>query len=316
MLKLQLTISPEKIPPLRTDIAILELIHERWPYFSRAQLRRWFEAERIKINQRKIPRSELLAPGTYEVVVENWSEDEMSGPRARASTQGCFLPIIFEDNNLLVLNKSSGTPSIPHNPDETETAVGAALALHPELANTGRGGLEPAILHRLDTGTSGLLVFAKNTRTFERLKNDWSSGKIIKQYRALVRPSSKLTTPPEALHAMTITTPLAHAPKSTKRMVACKGHYEKLPDQLEAETKILEVRTIRPNYLDLTITIRTGVMHQIRCHLSHLEWPIQGDEIYRGTPSKRLWLHAWRLVIPKEDSGAIELEAPLPESWP
>ena len=83
---------------------------------------------------------------------------------------------------------------------------------------------------------------------------------------------------------------------------------------LEARTEILEVRRASrtQELYDLTVRIETGVMHQIRCHLASQGWPIQGDPIYRGAPSSRLWLHAWRLEIPP----LLSLEAALPDLWP
>src|ERR671925_567284 len=108
--------------------------------------------------------------------MEESQEGNRMGPRfpkltkkALLSKRGPFLPMIYEDETLLVIHKASGVPSVPHDEDETETAVGAALAHTSALIGIGNRPLEPGLLHRLDTGTSGLLVFAKSQAEFTRL---------------------------------------------------------------------------------------------------------------------------------------------------
>jgi 23S rRNA pseudouridine1911/1915/1917 synthase len=222
-----------------------------------------------------------------------------------------------------ILNKTSGTPSVPHSVQETETAVGAALAHLPALSGIGRQGYEPGILHRLDTGTSGVLVFAKNQATFEIVKNLWKTPEVTKTYRALVKardPARAFELQKPLREPIEITTPLAHDPKSSKKMIALetvqmieRGLYR--GKALPTHTRIISVLpTSRHGVLDLEIEIETGVMHQIRCHLASLGWPILGDPLYQGAPAQRLFLHAWKIRI-KLPSGALEIEAPLPAVW-
>src|SRR5690606_29289920 len=90
-----------------------------------------------------------------------------SSTEALPSPEGSFITVIYEDEDLLVLNKPSGIPSVPHSAVETKTAVGSALAHYPRLAGVGTRPLEPGLLHRLDTGTSGCLAFAKNAAAFD-----------------------------------------------------------------------------------------------------------------------------------------------------
>lgn len=249
--------------------------------------------------------------------------------KAKASLKGAFIPVVFENDALFVLDKPSGTPSIPQEADESETAVGAALAHFSEISEVGRMGLEPGILHRLDTLTSGLLVFAKSETEYRRLHSLWKKGAVRKYYRALVSQKISAKKTGKALSAfelsefqksqpISISLPMGHNKKSSKRMVALFPN-KKNPairgKPLPAVT-IIHSSQVRENEIfDLELEIKTGVMHQIRCHLASEGWPIVGDPIYHGAPSSRLWLHAWKLEIPTESGEVLRIESKLPEGW-
>lgn len=249
---------------------------------------------------------------------------------ASASRKGAFLPVIYEDEDLLVLHKASGVPSVPHSPQETETAVGAALAHAPQLAGIqGARPLEPGLLHRLDTLTSGILAFAKSTSEYERLRGVWRANQVRKVYRARVPAVAN----PRALHRvaplaelrepMELAFPLGRDPKSSRRMLALVGRAANTRIRgkpLAALTKIQRVQTgpLQPGReasLELELEIRTGVMHQIRVTLAAIGYPIVGDPIYRGSASERLWLHAWRLELPLKSGVQLKLQAALPDGW-
>jgi 23S rRNA pseudouridine1911/1915/1917 synthase len=298
---------------VRLDVALLAELQKVAPYVSRASLKPWFKAGHVLLNERPAPASHLLRRGTHEVRLLRWSDSLAHGPRAQASQEGAFLPVVYEDDDLLVLHKLTGIPSVPQDGEEGRTAVGAALAYLPSLQSIGRGGFEPAILHRLDTGTSGLLVFAKTSAEFDRLRALWRDGHVNKTYRALTRTTAALPSLP-----LQIDYPLGHDAKSARRMVALlPGRAREIRGEpIPALTHLRRVREINPGYYDLEVEIVTGVMHQIRCHLAALGLPLLGDEIYRGVPSSRLWLHAWRLAIPLHGGQTLTLEAALPPQWP
>ena len=216
------------------------------------------------------------------------------------------------------MNKPSGIPSVPHSPVETETAVGSALAHCPSLALVGRAGLEPGLLHRLDTETSGLLAFAKTNKSYEWLKFAWKSGAVKKVYRAI---SSSPKHKPRPRAPQILSPILAHVAKSSKRMMVWNENENHKPlirgKPLSTKTHLMSVASTNKNQIDLTLEIKTGIMHQIRCTLAHLGWPVLGDPIYRGDSSTRLWLHAWKLEFPTLDHpDGIKVEAPLPLDWP
>lgn len=221
-----------------------------------------------------------------------------------------ILKEIYSSPDLLAFAKPAGLPSAPHSARPTEdSALTRALAQHPELALAkGLQPWEPALLHRLDTGTSGVLLFARTQEAFAQMRAQWKS--LTKTYRAWVSPASPqahalLTALPHA-----ITWPLAHSAKSAKRMLAVTPE---LPANrirgraLSALTEIVRVHTHKGELFDLEIRIQTGVMHQIRAHLAASGLPIVGDPIY-GTPhAEGMQLHAWRVEI----SGIPTIEAPL-----
>jgi 23S rRNA-/tRNA-specific pseudouridylate synthase len=196
--------------------------------------------------------------------------------------------------------------------------VHLALAYFPALPRT--HPLEPGLLHRLDTGTSGALAFAKTSSAFSRYRSLWKS-EVRKTYRAIASPSegarfslSKISIPHD------VRWEIAHDAKSAKRMRVLDPNLElPMKQQLRrirgkpqpAHTTLHRMTPLGPDLVDIEVQIHTGVMHQIRVHLTHLGLPLLGDELYKGQPSTRLWLHAWRLQI----DGHV-IEAPLPEGWP
>lgn len=240
--------------------------------------------------------------------------------------------VLFEDEYLLVLHKPSGMPSAPIRESDQNTAAHWAMTYSPDIQKVQRPGIaasqaerEGGLLHRLDTGTSGVLVFAKTQAEMERLLPLWKTPAVEKVYRALVTlKGPDFEAPTDLSLPFRIDWPLAHHPKSKKRMITLKSEhaiesYQYRGAPQKALTWIDEVRALaHPDGLsawDLTIRIQTGVLHQIRCHLNALNLPILGDPIYQGLPSQRLWLHAWRIQIPGNHEKALSFEAPLPDTW-
>jgi 23S rRNA-/tRNA-specific pseudouridylate synthase len=231
--------------------------------------------------------------------------------------------VVHTDEQILVIDKPSGVPSVPlsREPQARETAVHLALKIHPELESVGREvgrPLESGLIHRLDTGTSGLLTFARDAETYARLRGLWKSPSVRKTYRALVSGE-----PPFPKLPLVINVPIGRSAKSGKRMLlALPGRENQLRGKpLPAHTEILKQQRIEfgaclRQLYDLEVTIRTGVMHQIRCHLAAQGWPVLGDKIYHGDSSERLWLHAWKLSLARPDGSVLEITAPLPSGWP
>jgi 23S rRNA pseudouridine1911/1915/1917 synthase len=220
-----------------------------------------------------------------------------------ARAQGCELEILHEDQDLLVLNKPSGLASAPLGiRSETETAVHHALAHAPALPLT--DPKEPGLLHRLDTGTSGCLAFAKTREAFDFIKSAWRAGQVTKFYQAAVMNFPTGPLPQEIRLA------LGHDPKSSRKMKIAEGRIR--GKTLEAWTSLLHAEPISVDgqtAVLLTIQLHTGVMHQIRVHLAHLGLPILGDALYGGRPSSRLWLHCASMHIPTPSGREVRVTA-------
>jgi 23S rRNA pseudouridine1911/1915/1917 synthase len=309
-LHFELTIGPEA-SERRLDHALLRVLYSQDHVISRAGLKEHFKSGDVLIAGKARSASDSLAPGTYTVEIRNWREGKAALPDPR----GSLIPIVYEDDDLLILNKPEGVASVPHSPEETDSAVSSALAHFPALSHAGDNPLEAGLLHRLDTGTSGLLVFAKTQDEFARLKAAWKSHEVEKYYRAW---SVGAIEAPPGNHRLA----LGHDAKSAKKMRVIESEADLRlirGKPLETLTRIESThhrfRKELVTFSDLEIRIETGAMHQIRCTLSHLKTPILGDSRYRGPEASRLWLHAWRLALPLKNGTRIELEAQLPERW-
>jgi 23S rRNA pseudouridine1911/1915/1917 synthase len=180
--------------------------------------------------------------------------------------------------------------------------------------------LEPGLVHRLDTGTSGILLFAKSLDAFARIERAWNTGSVRKVYRALTgaRPEAG-----PGLKMGRIELALGHDLKSKKRMRAVTGPADLKKIRGEPNRTASEILTVRrlprqggDAVSDVEIRIETGVHHQIRATLAHFGAPILGDATYGGPSSARLWLHAWKLELPDGTGNSLEIVAPLPADWP
>jgi 23S rRNA pseudouridine1911/1915/1917 synthase len=294
----------------RADLALLNALKLLGTEVSRAKLKDYFKLGSILFKNKKLDASHIFSKGQYEIT---YPDDLLEKEVAFASKDGCFLDILYEDENLLILNKTSGIPTLPLTPGETETAVGSALAQAPSIAKVGNAGLEPGLLHRLDTGTSGALAFAKTHSEFTRLKTLWTTGGVVKTYRAWVASESETQL---FKIIQTFKLKLGHDPKSSKKMIVVSSDNTKIRGKpLPTETEFVSILNRVDKYFEIEILIRTGVMHQIRCTLQHLGWPILGDKIYKGQEFPRLMLHAWKLKVPLVNGRNLEIIAPTDSSW-
>jgi 23S rRNA pseudouridine1911/1915/1917 synthase len=214
------------------------------------------------------------------------------------------LDIIFENDDLLVVNKPAGMVVHPAAGHETGTLVHAVLGYDPDLEGIG-GEERPGVVHRLDKETSGLIVMAKNERAHRWLQDQFRLRQVEKTYLALV--DGKPPTPSGRVEA-----PIGRNPNHRKKMAvqpANKGR------EAVSEYKTLE---LYKNHTLLEFHPHTGRTHQIRLHCAFLGCPIVGDMVYgRKNPTVKInrhFLHAARLkiILPNEKKPR-EFEAPLPE---
>lgn len=205
--------------------------------------------------------------------------------------------LVYESACLVAWEKPAGLDSTFRSPGDSESATAVSLAADafPELRllRTSPHEGECGLLHRLDRGTSGLLLFARTQAAYDALKRVWKTDAVEKRYLALVTSRS----PPEKgdgkgpLPETEIRLPIAHDAKSSRKMTVVDPELREKRHRGEpraAHTRIESVRRVNLPGLsipvwEVQIRIYTGLRHQIRAHLSQAGFPILGDTLYRGT---------------------------------
>jgi len=214
------------------------------------------------------------------------------------------LDIVFENDDLMVINKPAGMVVHPAAGHADGTLVNAVLGHDPDIEGIG-GEERPGVVHRLDKQTSGLILIAKNERAHRWLQDQFRLRKVEKTYLALV--DGKPPTPAGRVEAY-----IGRDPKHRKRMAVVS---EKKGREAISEYQTLE--SFKSHTL-LEFHPLTGRTHQIRLHCAFLKCPIVGDEVYgrksQSVEIERHFLHAHRLkiILPGEKSPKI-FEAPLPD---
>ena len=222
-----------------------------------------------------------------------------------------MLDIVYEDDDIIVINKPPGIAVHPVKENDSKiTVVRELIDYYPPIKKVGENQLRPGIVHRIDADTSGILVAAKNQKTFSWLKNKFASREVEKHYLAIVegRMSSLKGTFKGKLGRIGGKFRLIDAGKLRP--------HEKLPEKLrEAETEFKVLKRFQDATLVL-LSPKTGRTHQLRVQLSAAGHPILGDKLYDSKTSamraERQMLHALSLTVSMPDGKRISLEAEPP----
>ena len=264
----------------------------RLPEHSRSFLVRLIDEGRVTLEGKLATRPSLrVSEG------QNAEIDIPPPVAATASSQEMPLSILYEDSDLVVIDKPAGLVVHPAAGHADRTLVNALLFHVQDLSGIG-GELRPGIVHRLDKDTSGVMVIAKNDEAHRKLSAAWSTEAVRKEYVAIV-----YGTPQKSRG--TIDAPIARDPRNRKRMAIVAGGRRAVTDY-ELIEPLRHASVLR-------CVLHTGRTHQIRVHLKSIGHPIIGDPVYsgpqwRGIPDKRLQkaiasfdrqaLHAVSLQIP------------------
>jgi 23S rRNA pseudouridine1911/1915/1917 synthase len=301
---------PENLDGARLDKAALTLASG----LSRSQMKRAIVEGAIRVGGRFRPKG---APVVSGEVISITFESTSEGDGAAVATPDAPLRVVFESPLVVVADKPAGQPTAPLRPGETGTLANALLGRYPEIACIGHGPREPGLIHRLDTGTSGLVVAARTQGAFETLKAALKEGRMVKEY-VLVCASANL---PEA---STIEFPLAKHPKDNKRVYACVHPRDVMRyGPRSASTSYRVVARQEPWALVLA-TVSRALRHQIRAHFAAIGHPLVGDTLYGGAempipfPGEeappRHALHAARVAFEGPEPGlTFDVRSPLPE---
>ena len=242
-------------------------------------IKRLFDQQLVHSNGQTLKKGDVVNKGTI-VTIQTFSElSEVFTPVPEA------LPLtkVHETNSFLILDKPASIPSMPLSPGEKGTLANRLVHFYPTLKGIGMDPREAGLVNRLDAGTSGLLLVAKNQDSWRSLRSLFKNHLVKKQYIAICesRPIAK-----------TNESPLSQA----------KGKSFQHPSGQRASTTIVDC-VPHGRYWKTTCSTTTGRMHQIRVHLADLSAPLVGDVLYGGKANdfiSRHALHASRITFPLE----------------
>jgi 23S rRNA pseudouridine1911/1915/1917 synthase len=295
-------IVPEEHDGQRLDQVLATLV----PQHSRSQLQRLIKDGRVTVdNQPQLKVSTPVEAG------QTIGVDIPAAEPTRTPPQDLPLDIVYEDPDLLVINKAPGMVVHPAAGHGEGTLVNALLHHIQDLSGIG-GELRPGIVHRLDRGTSGLMVVAKTNEAHEALSAQFHDRQVDKEYVALIWGVLR------AGHR--IEDPIGRDPVHRKKMTTTRR-------AVRARTAVTRITWAEhfPGVALVGVAIATGRTHQIRVHLSSIGHPVVGDPLYGGIHRrvppelravqklKRPFLHAARLAfIHPRDGREMKFESPLP----
>jgi 23S rRNA pseudouridine1911/1915/1917 synthase len=243
--------------------------------WSRARLQRLIEDADVLVNGRAVKSSYKLHPHD-EIEVELTPP-----PSASFAPENIPLDVVHEDDELIVVNKPAGIVVHPAAGVMSGTLANA-LAFHFQQLSTAGGVVRPGIVHRLDKGTSGLMVVAKTESAHENLADQFRDREIFKSYVALVHGRVEKRTGQ-------IDQPIARDRGNRTRMAVVRGGRPSL--------SIYRVRKRFERFTLLNVELKTGRTHQIRVHLAWLKHPVVGDEAYGTGRDKTIPDHKLRSVV-------------------
>jgi 23S rRNA pseudouridine1911/1915/1917 synthase len=292
------------VPPESDGTRLDHFLVSVWADQSRSRIQRLIKEGRIEVEGRPVKANRTLKTG-QQIRVEV-PEPVEATPRPEAIP----LPIVYQDRDLIVVDKPAGMVVHPAAGHADGTLVNALLHHVDDLSGIG-GEIRPGIVHRLDRGTSGLMVVAKHDAAHEELARQFRDREVEKEYIALVWGRVQA--------GRRIDTPIGRDPDNRKKMSA------RARRSREAVTRIVRAEALGPLTL-AQVAIHTGRTHQIRVHLSAIGHPIVGDALYGGvhrrvpgdlravTHLDRPFLHAARLAFTHPiDARRMEFTSDLPQ---
>ncbi len=265
---------------------------------SRVAIQRLIEEEKILVNGKKTKASYKVQENDNIIVEEEMPKE------IELKAQDIPIEVIYEDSDMIVVNKPKGMVVHPANGNPDGTLVNAIMSICKDSLSGIGGEIRPGIVHRIDKDTSGILMIAKNDKTHINLSNQIKNHEVKKTYIALVRGMVKE-------NEATINMPIGRSTRDRKKMAVTKNGKEAI-----THFKVIE-RFPKHNCTLLEVKIETGRTHQIRVHLSQIGYPIIGDTTYSN--GKNEWgiqgqcLHAKSLQFSHPITGKqMLLEAKVP----
>lgn len=271
--------------------------------FGRRRATAIITAGAVRVNGRAGRKGQTLQAGDVVEIAA-----AAVAPAEAAPDPALAIPVLYEDDALIAVDKPSGMPAVALRASDRGTVANFLLARHAEMAAAGGTPLEAGLVHRLDTGTSGVLLAARTPAAWRALREQFRRRAVEKRYLALV--DGALSAP------RTMRDPIAHHPARASAMLVCADAAR--ARALGARPALTTVRPLerRGAATLVEVVIATGVRHQIRAHLAAAGHPVRGDAVYGGAPAPRLMLHAAALGCRHPVTGAaLRIDSPLPPAW-
>ena len=264
---------------------------------TRTAAQRLIEQGNILVNGEKKKTAYKVSNGDI-ITIEKEKPKEIE-----LKAQNIPIDIVYEDDDIIVVNKPKGMVVHPANGNPDGTLVNAIMAICKDSLSGIGGEIRPGIVHRLDKDTSGLLIVAKNDKAHVNMSEQIKNHEVKKTYIALVRGVVKE-------NEATIDMPIGRSTSDRKKMAVIKT----------GRNAVTHIKVLKRynKYTLLQVNIETGRTHQIRVHLSHIGYPIVGDYTYSNGKNEfgvvGQCLHAKCLEFKHPITGAeMKLEAPLPK---
>src|SRR3984957_6693005 len=259
---------------------------------SRARIQAWIKGGLVSVNGADAKSSTMLRGG------EQIEVSPADPPPLKAEPEDAPIEILYEDASVIAVNKPAGLVVHAGAGAHSGTLVNRLVHHIKSLSQIG-GDLRPGIVHRLDRGTSGVILVARTDAAHRALAAQFSGRTTEKTYLALVEGRVNADSG-------RITKPIARDPAHRTRMTARLEH---------GRDALTEYRVLRrfEKFSYLEVRIGTGRTHQIRAHLASIRHPVAGDKLYGAQAADRVFLHAWRIRFDSPATGTrITVEAPLP----
>jgi len=267
-------------------------LQARLAQYSRSRLQDWIKAGRVTVNAAAAKASLLLRGG------ERIDVSPADLPSLQAAPEDLPLEILYQDATVIAIDKPAGLVVHAGAGVHSGTLVNRLVHHFAALSQAG-GELRPGIVHRLDKGTSGVLLVARNDSAHQALADQFAARTVEKTYLALVHGRVRAETG-------RITKPIARDPVRRTRMTTRLA---------SGRAALTEYRVLQrfEKFTYLEVRIGTGRTHQIRVHLASLGHPVAGDRLYGAPAAERVFLHAWRIAFASPATGQrVAVESPLP----
>ncbi|MCA9342496.1 RluA family pseudouridine synthase [Candidatus Saccharibacteria bacterium] len=270
---------------IRLDNYLLKK-HEK---MSRSYIKKLIDGKKIHVNGIMSVKSGYKVREGDQVIIDI-NMDQLVHPKF------ITLPILYEDNDCIVIDKPEGVLTHSKGEINDEPTVATFIANKLDGLSGNRGG----IVHRLDRATSGVIICAKNEKTLKLLQKQFSERKVSKKYIAVAKSG---ISPKQAV----IDIPIGRSTSNPKLFEATSSG-----KSAQTEYKVIDEGS---DYCLVELKPRTGRTHQLRIHLKYLGYPILGDEFYGGKPDKRLFLHAVSLEIKLPNGEKKNYKSNLPKEF-